>query len=110
MTTLVVYFRDLNVIRYRRDLYMTWDGLFASIGGIFGLCLGGSVLSLVEMAYFFTIRLALTIYRKLAGKANERQIQKKQRKLAASSRIYSLTPILNSHWAHGEKKAIKAVW
>lgn len=94
---------------------MTWDGLFASIGGIFGLCLGGSVLSLVEMGYFFTIRLALTIYRKLIGKAKEREIQKKQRKsrkaLANSRRIYTLTPILNSHfWGHAEKKAVKSVW
>lgn len=56
-------------------MYMTWDGLFgntyandetnlfiqtifvASFGGIFGLCLGGSVISLVEMVYYFTMRL-----------------------------------------------------
>lgn len=29
----------------------------ASFGGIFGLCLGGSVISLVELLYFFTLRL-----------------------------------------------------
>lgn len=58
-------------------MYMTWDGLLgeltfeitrrnfqthflvavAAFGGIFGLCLGGSVLSLVEMVYYFTLRL-----------------------------------------------------
>lgn len=88
-TTLKVHFKDLTCIKYRRDMYMTWDGLFgklysphtlsmkfrirnydllqkvikfdflniASFGGIFGLCLGGSVISLVELLYFFTLRL-----------------------------------------------------
>lgn len=31
--------------------------IVASFGGIFGLCLGGSVISLVELFYFFTLRL-----------------------------------------------------
>lgn len=55
-TTVEVHFKDLTCIKYRRDMYMTWDGLFASFGGIFGLCLGGSVISLVEMLYYFTLR------------------------------------------------------
>lgn len=29
----------------------------ATFGGIFGLCLGGSVISLVEIVYFYTLRL-----------------------------------------------------
>lgn len=77
-TTLKVHFKDLTCIKYRRDMYMTWDGLLgnqnpqvhqwkgnvvtklfvtAAFGGIFGLCLGGSVISLVEMVYYFTLRL-----------------------------------------------------
>lgn len=36
----------------------------AAFGGIFGLCLGGSVISLVELLYFFTLRL----YSKIIGK------------------------------------------
>lgn len=32
---------------------MTWDMLLASLGGIFGLCLGGSLISVVEIVYFF---------------------------------------------------------
>lgn len=31
--------------------------ILASFGGIFGLCLGGSVISLVEVFYFFTFKL-----------------------------------------------------
>lgn len=100
MTTLYVYFKDLTCIRYRRDVYMTWDGLFASFGGIFGLCLGGSILSLVEMTYFFTIRLSLTIYRRITAQRVEKQnIQDQFRKeLEASRKVYTLTPILNPHF------------
>lgn len=125
LTTVLVHFRDLTCIRYRRDVYMTWDGLFASFGGIFGLCLGGSIMSLVEMAYFFTIRLTLTIYRRCFGKREEktsaplpireseqnRQQKRFQQSIAESRRIYSLTPILNPHFKnHKGKKSVKIVW
>lgn len=30
-TTLKVHFKDLTCIKYRRDMYMTWDGLFGEI-------------------------------------------------------------------------------
>lgn len=33
------------------------DHFSASFGGIFGLCLGGSVISLAELVYYFTTRL-----------------------------------------------------
>lgn len=41
---------------------MTWDTLFAAIGGIFGLCLGGSILSIVELIFFFTFKLYVMIH------------------------------------------------
>ncbi|KAG8232442.1 hypothetical protein J437_LFUL012366 [Ladona fulva] len=64
-----VHFNDIYCIKYRRDAVMTWDGLLglprdqftsfslAAIGGIFGLCLGGSAISIVELVYFFTMGL-----------------------------------------------------
>lgn len=51
-----VFFKDISCIKYRREIYMTWDALIASFGGIFGLCFGGSVISLFEMFYYFTFR------------------------------------------------------
>lgn len=30
-TTLKVHFKDLTCIKYRRDMYMTWDGLFGKL-------------------------------------------------------------------------------
>lgn len=110
---------------------MTWDGLFASFGGIFGLCLGGSVLSLVELTYFFTIRLSLIIYRRLhgqgaAGEEGEASLPRQeapnlqrtpegvrhelrlQRAFADSQRIYTMTPILNHHYQ--VKQTPNVIW
>lgn len=52
-----VYFKEVSCVKYRRDVILTWDGLFASFGGIFGLCLGGSLISLIEFVYYFTFHL-----------------------------------------------------
>ncbi|PSN41213.1 hypothetical protein C0J52_04178 [Blattella germanica] len=53
-----VYFRDFTCIKYCRNVYMTWDSMFATLGGVFGLCMGGSVISLFEIIY----RLILLIF------------------------------------------------
>ncbi|XP_055621968.1 sodium channel protein Nach-like [Toxorhynchites rutilus septentrionalis] len=60
--TLHVHFKDLFCVKYRREAFMTWDSLLASFGGIFGLCMGGSVLSIVELFYYFTVK-PFTIYK-----------------------------------------------
>ncbi|XP_058830343.1 pickpocket protein 28-like [Topomyia yanbarensis] len=54
--TLHVHFKDLYCVKYRREAFMTWDSLLACFGGIFGLCMGGSVLSLVELFYYFIVK------------------------------------------------------
>ncbi|XP_053674694.1 sodium channel protein Nach-like [Anopheles nili] len=54
--TLNVHFKDIYCVKYKRDAYMTWDSLVATFGGIFGLCMGGSVLSIVELVYYFTVK------------------------------------------------------
>ncbi|XP_053663721.1 pickpocket protein 11-like [Anopheles marshallii] len=59
--TLNVHFKDIYCVKYKRDAYMTWDSLVATFGGIFGLCMGGSVLSIVELFYYFTIK-PFTLY------------------------------------------------
>lgn len=100
MTTLYVYFKDLTCIRYRRDLYMTWDGLFASFGGIFSLCLGGSILSLVEMAYFFTIRLLLT--------TNRRIMDTKKGKLVVRQELKE--HVKSNNLAPGMKSLYRTTW
>lgn len=51
MSVLNVYFNSIACTKRTRNVIVTWDMLLASIGGIFGLCLGGSVLSLIELVY-----------------------------------------------------------
>uniref|UniRef100_A0A182WIC2 Uncharacterized protein n=1 Tax=Anopheles minimus TaxID=112268 RepID=A0A182WIC2_9DIPT len=67
--TLNVHFKDIYCVKYKRDAYMTWDSLVATFGGIFGLCMGGSVLSIVELIYYFTIK-PFTLYQ--LGKKRKR--------------------------------------
>ena len=44
-------------LEFERSKKMTWFDFFSSIGGICGLCLGMSAISIVEFFYWFTVRL-----------------------------------------------------
>ncbi|XP_014485728.1 PREDICTED: pickpocket protein 28 [Dinoponera quadriceps] len=60
-----VFFGDISYVEYRKESILSWDGLLASFGGIFGLCLGGSVMSVIELVYllvreFFKVRKSQT--------------------------------------------------
>lgn len=44
------------VIRYKREVLFGWVDLVVAFGGIAGLFLGFSLLSLVEIVYYFTFR------------------------------------------------------
>ncbi|XP_067203068.1 pickpocket protein 28-like [Linepithema humile] len=46
-----VFFGDVSYVEYRKESSISWDSLIASFGGIFGLCLGGSVISVIELIY-----------------------------------------------------------
>uniref|UniRef100_A0A336MTW7 CSON004713 protein n=1 Tax=Culicoides sonorensis TaxID=179676 RepID=A0A336MTW7_CULSO len=60
-----VFFSALTCIKYRRDIYMTWDGLLSTFGGLFSLCLGGSIISLIELVYFATYFLYTQIHNQI---------------------------------------------
>ena len=61
MAILHIYFEKLHfVVHERGELYTTIE-IISNIGGLLGLCLGFSVLSLVEFIYFFTARLFFNI-------------------------------------------------
>ncbi|KAJ8686692.1 hypothetical protein QAD02_022486 [Eretmocerus hayati] len=49
-----IYFRGITCLKYKKEAHMSWDNVIASIGGIFGLCIGGSIVSLIEFLYYFT--------------------------------------------------------
>lgn len=73
-----VYSVDSNLItKYFIDLtnknffFIKLIKFIASFGGIFGLCLGGSVISLVELLYFFTLRLYSIIINRRTGASSK---------------------------------------
>ncbi|XP_058448045.1 sodium channel protein Nach-like [Malaya genurostris] len=51
------------IIRYKREVLFGWVDLLVSFGGIAGLFLGFSLLSGVEIIYFFTMRACCMIYK-----------------------------------------------
>ncbi|XP_033210034.1 pickpocket protein 28-like [Belonocnema kinseyi] len=55
ISTAVVFFRDITCVKYRRDKWKSWNDVIASLGGILGLCVGGSFVSVAEIIYFFII-------------------------------------------------------
>ncbi|XP_068083962.1 pickpocket protein 28 [Anabrus simplex] len=61
--TLTIFLRDMQIITRRRsELYGPSD-FVANCGGLLGLFMGFSILSLVEIIYFLTLRLWLKIHR-----------------------------------------------
>uniref|UniRef100_A0A182QA18 Uncharacterized protein n=1 Tax=Anopheles farauti TaxID=69004 RepID=A0A182QA18_9DIPT len=51
------------IIRYKREVLFGWVDLLVSFGGIAGLFLGFSLLSFVEIVYFFTMRAFCMLYK-----------------------------------------------
>uniref|UniRef100_A0A182J395 Uncharacterized protein n=1 Tax=Anopheles atroparvus TaxID=41427 RepID=A0A182J395_ANOAO len=51
------------IIRYKREVLFGWVDLLVSFGGIAGLFLGFSLLSGVEILYFFTMRAFCMLYK-----------------------------------------------
>ncbi|CAB3242816.1 unnamed protein product [Arctia plantaginis] len=47
-----VHFAQMTCMKYRREILYTWDQMLANLGGIFGLCLGGSIISVIELVWF----------------------------------------------------------
>jgi amiloride-sensitive sodium channel len=62
LAMLHIYFKKLHFMRHSRgELYGLID-FFSNIGGLLGLCMGFSALSLVEFVYFFSLRLFFNIF------------------------------------------------
>ncbi len=56
-----VYFKSLHFMQNERGELYGFTDFFSNVGGLLGLCLGFSALSLIEFIYFFTLRLILNI-------------------------------------------------
>ena len=55
--TVLIYFADDEFLAYKRFETYGRVGLLSNIGGLLGLCLGISILSIVEIIYFFSLRI-----------------------------------------------------
>lgn len=56
LTSVHVQYQDMSCIKYSRTPSVYWDSFLAAFGGILGLCLGGSLLSLAEVVYYATFK------------------------------------------------------
>ncbi|XP_059352662.1 pickpocket protein 28-like [Daphnia carinata] len=54
-----VFFRDRSGIQYRRDVRYEWQDFVSAVGGLLGLGVGFSLLSLMEILYFCGLRSCL---------------------------------------------------
>ncbi|XP_060648626.1 pickpocket protein 19 [Drosophila nasuta] len=57
-----VHYQVENMITYRTSLEFSSIDLIANLGGIFGLCLGASMVSGVELVYYLTVGFGLHLY------------------------------------------------
>lgn len=60
---LTIYFRDRDVEHMERAEVYTFIDFMAICGGLMGLFLGVSLLSIIEFIYFFTLRLFWSVRR-----------------------------------------------
>lgn len=49
--------RERSPVKYTRSVRFGWTDLFVSFGGIAGLFLGCSILSIIEFGYYFSLRI-----------------------------------------------------
>ncbi|XP_068626320.1 sodium channel protein Nach-like [Battus philenor] len=52
-----VFFNDLVSTRYRRDVYLNWQNILASFGGLLSLMLGFTLISGIDLVLFFVFRI-----------------------------------------------------
>nr|XP_049464936.1 pickpocket protein 28-like [Anopheles coluzzii] len=74
ITTIAIYFKETYFITSKRSELYGWVDFLANCGGLLGLFMGVSILSLLEICYFITIR-PFTVRKRLGRldqhKANE---------------------------------------
>ncbi|XP_014606237.1 PREDICTED: pickpocket protein 28-like [Polistes canadensis] len=83
-----VFFRKISYMEYRTVNILSWDTLLASFGGIFGLCLGGSVISLVELLYYIIREFCYHHKGSTSSKRN----------LPAASELFLSAPLKDPKW------------
>jgi acid-sensing ion channel, other len=65
MAHLIVMFKESQFLASKRNVLYGKTEFLANIGGLLGLFLGFSIMSILELVYFITIRVCCTIRRQL---------------------------------------------
>ncbi|BES90504.1 pickpocket 23 short form [Nesidiocoris tenuis] len=86
---LEIGFVSWPMIRYKREVLFGWVDLLVAFGGIAGLFLGFSLLSGVEIIYYFTLRAACMVYR---NKSELEELRYQEESLSAPRINLSLAP------------------
>ncbi|XP_069675742.1 pickpocket protein 19-like [Periplaneta americana] len=86
---LEVGFVSWPMVRYKREVLFGWVDLLVSFGGIAGLFLGFSLLSGVEIIYYFTMRALCMVYR---NKEDLQRLQEEYKKAEKPPLDLRLTP------------------
>jgi hypothetical protein len=110
--TIDFHYQTANIVKYRTDVTFGWLDLMVSFGGIAGLFLGCSILSGVEIIYYFIIiflmiankmkRRALRFFESHSNQIKTEQTRQKPRKFRKKAenvrviKIQSLSEIDNS--------------
>ncbi|XP_043493891.1 sodium channel protein Nach-like isoform X2 [Polistes fuscatus] len=69
-----IYFSKYGTVRLKQDLSYTWYELLSDIGGICGIFIGFSLISVIELIYFF-ILLLLELYKSYDRNSDDIEIE-----------------------------------
>jgi Amiloride-sensitive sodium channel len=93
-TQLTIYFKENHFLTSQRIEFYGMNDFLADCGGLLGLCLGVSVLSLLEILYFCTIRLGCNLQR---GQITSRQDELKDGHKEAKSAVQVLKDLVTDY-------------
>lgn len=74
------YFKNSEIIPIRRSEHYSLSSLIADCGGIFALFMGCSLISLIDMIYYCTIR-PILMYHNCRKKSTDRKLMKNYDKI-----------------------------
>lgn len=57
-----VYFPFADTLLYKMEVLNAWYDIVSNFGGILGLCLGFSIISMMEVVYFFSLKLYQNLF------------------------------------------------
>ena len=63
IATVTFFFDSPTAFVYERKARMTWVDFISQMGGLFGLCMGFSLISFIEIGYWLTIRMAKNAFK-----------------------------------------------